>query len=81
MTIKTLCMIKALLEEEVRNARDDYEEARANYKIAAESTDFADPLADREQVLEELRTIKRKLNERLTAAEDALDDFCGQNWK
>lgn len=79
MTIKTLCMIKALLEEEFRNARDDYEEAKSSYKIAVESID--DELEEKERELEKLRTIKRKLNERLTAAEDALDDFCGQNWK
>ena len=32
MKIKTLTLIKTLLEEEVKNANDDFDEAMSNYK-------------------------------------------------
>ena len=77
MKIKTLTLIKTLLEEEVKNASDDFDEAMSNYRIAVESLE--EDLQALE--LERLRGIKKKANERLTASEDALDDFLEHEWK
>ncbi len=77
MKIKTLTLIKTLLEEEVKNANDDFKEAMNNYRIAVESLE--EDLQALE--LERLRGIKRKANERLTASEAALDDFLEHDWK
>ena len=77
MKIKTLTLIKTLLEEEAKNANDDFKEAMNNYRIAVES------LEEDLQVLEleRLGEIKQKAYHRMKEAEDALSDFVYHDWK
>lgn len=77
MKIKTLTLIKELLEEEAKNANDDFKEAMNNYRIAVESLE--EDLQALE--LERLRRIKKEAEKRLLEAEDALSDFVYHDWK